>query len=107
MGRGLTALFGIRNDNLFSSIATERRQRSVCADEVVETKLIIGIHENGIDPELRVIRPTDSCQPHGQRLRLSRNMQMQLEEISGLQPFESGSRPAWNGEVQHSTIPHQ
>ena len=31
-------------------------------DEIVQTELIVGIHENGIDP-LRIIRPTNRCEP--------------------------------------------
>lgn len=60
------------------------------ADEVVQTELVIGIHKNGIDPQLRLAGPADRRQPHREGPGLPRNMQMQLEQVSRLQSFESG-----------------
>ncbi len=83
-------LSGVGNHDLFFPIRTEKRNRVVGADEVIQAELVVGIHENGIDPQPRLTGPTDSRQPHREGLGLSWNMQVQLEQIPRLQPFESG-----------------
>ena len=88
---GRTCLPGIRNDDLFLSVRTERRHRGMGTDEITQSQLIVSIHKYGIDPEPRLTRPAYRRQPYRQRLGLSRNMQMQLQQVPGLQPFKSGS----------------
>ena len=72
-------LSGIGNDDLFFPIRTERWSGVMGADEVVQTELVIGIHKNGIDPQLRLAGPADRRQPHREGPGLPRNMQVQLE----------------------------
>ena len=91
LASSMAVLSGIRNDDLFFSIRTERRDRGVRTDEIAQPQLIVGVHEDRINPEPRLIRPAYGGQSYRQRLGLSRKMQMQLKQIPGLQPFESGS----------------
>src|SRR5512144_1785257 len=80
-------LAGVGNNDLFFSVSTERGKQVVGADEIVQTELIVGVHENGIDSQPRLTCPADSRQPHRERFGLSRNMQVELEQVPGLKPL--------------------
>lgn len=43
-------LSGIGNNNLFLPVGAETGNSPMAADEGIQTNLVIGIHENGIDP---------------------------------------------------------
>ena len=66
----------VENDDLFFLIGTEGGNRVLIMDKGTEPKLIVGIHENGIDADMRLICPANRGQPDRQRLLLSRNVQM-------------------------------
>lgn len=67
-------LSDVRNHDLFFPVGTERRSRVLGTDEVIQAKLVVGIHENGIDPQPRLTGPPDSRQSHREGFGLSWNM---------------------------------
>lgn len=77
-------LTAVGNHDLFIPIRAERDKHVLGIDVIAESKLVVGVHQNGVHPQSRLIRPANRRKSYRQGFRLPWNMQMQLEHIPGL-----------------------